>query len=574
MKNAKRPAASSPPAPVPASPSSLPSWLPWALFAGATVLLFLVYAPALEAPFLFDDLYLLFLAPGADRIPFSSWITGVRPLLQLSYWLNFQTSGQEPYAYHLVNLLLHLGAGVLAYLSARRLFSLAGHDDGKSRIGAAAVAGIFLFHPLQTESVAYVASRSEVLSGLFILAAWTVFLFRPLPAIGTARTVAVLALFVLALASKEHAVVIPALLLLTDWFLPAEGGLARVRANWKLYAPILLGAVAGTVAIFKLVLGRATSAGFGVKGMTPFDYLFTQFRSITTYLRLYILPFGQNADPDVAISHSLGDHLSWLALLFLLSLAGVAWYFRRQAPLAALGLFAFFILLAPTSSFVPIQDVLAERRMYLPVFALSLALFDVLLRRPLPVAAIAVALCAVLAGFTWQRAQVWAGPIPLWSNTAANSPAKYRPRFQLAYAQYQAGNCASATQDFAEAAKLIQPPPYELLADWALAEDCAGDTKSALKHAEQAAALESSAHAWSMVGMFRAKTGNLDGALQALDTAEARNPRFLVLHVYRGNVHTARRDWTAAAAAYARALEIDPNNAIARQGLARAKAAR
>jgi Cytochrome c oxidase subunit III len=122
--------------------------------------------------------------------------------------------------------------------------------------------------------------------------------------------------------------------------------------------------------------------------------------------------------------------------------AGVtaAWIYRKRWPLAAFGVFVFLLLLAPTSSFVPIRDVLAERRVYLPFLGLLLICLDFLRRvRTEQIvwagAAIAVA-CAML---TYQRNQVWASPRALWQDTVAKSPRKLRPRFQLAFAYYEQG---------------------------------------------------------------------------------------------------------------------------------------
>ncbi|MEO6759952.1 MAG: tetratricopeptide repeat protein, partial [Saprospiraceae bacterium] len=322
---------------------------------------------------------------------------------------------------------------------------------------------------------------------------------------------------------------------------------------------------------------RSSSAGFGMKDLTPTDYLFTQFRSVVTYLRLFFLPFGQNIDYDFPISHSLGDHLSWLCLLILAALTAAAWIYRKKLPLGAFGFFLFLILLAPTSSIVPIRDVMVERRMYLPVFALSLCVIDFLRTRRLTVPALGTGLAlvsVVLAVITWQRNHVWASPISLWADSVLNSPQKYRPRFQLAYAHYQAGACLDATKEYAEAAKLSPTPSYELYVDWALAADCANKSGEALSRLEDALRLEKSAHAWSLMGMVRAKTGDYDKALEALAQGEKLNPRFPMIFVYRGNVHMARKEWDLAVVEFQKALSVEPNDESARQGLQKATASR
>lgn len=562
--------------PTTASNSPAPRWPLYLALIAAVLALYEIYRPALGGPFLFDDVYLPFLVPNFAEKPLRDWVVGVRPTLQVTYWLNYRLFGLDAYFFHLGNLVLHAAAGFFVWLIARKLLAAAKVDAAREHLFAAFAAAVFLLHPLQSESVAYVASRSEVLSGLFFLIAWTAFLYRRDAAIRFSEAILVLVFFLLAVTSKEHTAVLPFVLLLTDFYFNPGFTLEGIKKNWRIYAPLFAGAALGTVVIFKLVLGRSTSAGFGMKDLTPLDYLFTQFRSLVTYLKLYFIPFGQNIDYDFPISHSLADHLSWLCLLILLALTAAAWIYRRRFPLASFGFLLFLVLLAPTSSIVPIRDVLVERRMYLPIFALTLAVIDVLRNRPIERTALATGftlIAALLGLLAWNRNQVWASPIALWQNSVEGSPQKYRPRFQLAYAKYEAGQCADAVKEYAAAAKLTPEPTYELYVDWALAADCANNPAEALARLNDAVRLEKNAHAWALIGMVQAKQGQPDRALEALAEAERIDPRFPMLYVYRGNIHFARRQFDDAVAQYQRAVDLAPNEPSARQGLQRAKAA-
>ncbi|MBM3757512.1 MAG: hypothetical protein FJW38_26455 [Acidobacteria bacterium] len=558
MKNPKQPITNDKP------------WWPLAVgLALAVLALIEIYRSALYGPFLFDDLYLPFLVPNFATRPLQDWVVGVRPTLQVSYWLNYRMFGQDAFYYHLMNLGLHAAAAYFVWLIAKKLI---GFVTENGQWFAAFATAVFVLHPLQTESVGYVASRSEVLSGLFFLIGWAVFLYRAESAIRFPEVARILLFFGLAITSKEHTAVLPAVLLLTDYFFNPGFTLQGIRANWRLYAPILAGAALGVFAVFKFVLGGARTAGFGMKDLTALDYLYTQFRSIVGYLRLFVLPLGQNIDHDVVISRSLADQLSWLCLLILLGLMALAWKTRREYPLAAFGFFLFLVLLAPTSSFVPIRDVLVERRMYMPVFALALCVVDVLRRRRSPQFVIMAAICIVLAAMTWNRNHVWASGVELWKDSVSGSPKKYRPRFQLAYAYYQNGQCAEATAQFNEAAKL-EKPNYDLLVDWALAADCANRSAEALTHLEEAVKIEQRAHAYALMGMVHGKQSNFDRALEVLAQAEKLDPRFSITFVYKGNVHMARKEWDLAAEAYGKAVEIEPDEAMGRKGLQQALAA-
>ena len=87
-------------------------------------------------------------------------------------------------------------------------------------------------------------------------------------------------------------------------------------------------------------------------------------------MRLFVVPIGQNLDPQVDISRTILDHGAIIGLAALLAVSVLAWIYRRRFPLASYGWFVFLILLAPTSSFVPIRDPMAERRLYLPFIGL------------------------------------------------------------------------------------------------------------------------------------------------------------------------------------------------------------
>src|SRR5688572_25173105 len=193
-------------------------WWHLALGVLASVLLaFYAYAPALRGEFLFDDSYLPFLVPGVAEAPLRGWL-GVRPFLMISYWLNYQSSGVDPYPYHVVNVVLHALNAVLACIIVRRYLAWV-NKDGALNVLLAVFGGLlFLLHPVQTESVAYVASRSEAMSIFFFFAALAVYVTRPAETIGWARAIPVIVLFGIACTIKEHTVVLPVLLVLTDYY--------------------------------------------------------------------------------------------------------------------------------------------------------------------------------------------------------------------------------------------------------------------------------------------------------------------------------------------------------------------
>ncbi len=441
-------------------------WWPWVAALAGLFLVFEIYGPALHGPFVLDDLYFPFGSKQLQGLSFLRWVNDPRPLLMLSFWLNHYFSGDEPYAYHATNVFLHFLVAVLVALIAMRLLEWAGitgEKRVKPTLGIFAGA-LFLVHPLQAESVAYVASRSEVLSVLFYYAAYCVFLYRRTESITWPRALAVLVLFGAALGSKQHTLTLPLLLLMTDLYWPQ----GSVRANRLLYGLMAVLGIAGGAFILRPLL-HADTAGFHVAGLTPFDYFLTQCRVLWTYVRLFILPYGQNADPEVAISHGLLDGGAIIGLLAWAAVAGAAWFYRKRWPLASFGVFVYLLLIAPTSSFIPIADVLQERRLYLPFLGLALVCLEVLRRfdwkqRLMVEVPVLILLLAVL---TYQRSGVWGSPLALWQDTVAKSPNKVRPRFQLAEVYYDSGKLSAGGAELPDCGTVGSarlPSPGELRA--------------------------------------------------------------------------------------------------------------
>jgi tetratricopeptide (TPR) repeat protein len=534
-------------------------WLLAFLIAAAAV--FEVYGPALNGPFLLDDSYLPYMRPGWDDMPLWMWLRGVRPLLMLSFWLNFQWSQHNPFSYHVVNVVMHILNGCLVFAIASRILSKLDMDLWRRRTLAAFGGALFLFHPLQTESVAYVASRSETLSVFFVYVALGVFLWRRREAVSWGRSLAVLAIFAAACLTKEHTLVLPALLLLTDYYWNPGFSVRGIVRNWRLYIPLAALGVAGALSVVPLLV-LSTSAGFHVKGLTWTQYFFTQCRAIWVYLGKFVLPIHQNIDYEFAISRTLTDHGAIFGLLALAMVTAAAWLYRRRVPLASYGWFAFLILIAPTSSFVPIQDPLVERRLYLPFIGLVFVVLELLRRWRATRRVLAVTLALIIvaeAWAAWQRNQLWGDRIAMWQDSARQSPGKVRPQFQLAHAYYKLGQFGESVEGYEKAAR-IEPPKYDLLVDWGIALAYAGRTDEALAKLQRAATLERSAYVYTQIAMVDGRAGRYAEALAALDTAETIDSRFELIFEYRGTVYFKQRDPLRAAAEFRRGLAIEPSN--------------
>jgi tetratricopeptide (TPR) repeat protein len=553
-----------------------PGGLRWPLFAalaGAAILAFWVYGPSLHGPFLFDDNTLLFTLPTVTA-PLAVWLN-IRPVLMLSYLANIKISGSDTFSYHVLNVLIHCAATGLIFLSARRVLEWAKIDQRTRTPLAAFCALLFLLHPAQAEAVAYLSGRSEALSSMLFYGAFAVFIYRRESAITWKITAVVIALFLLALGSKEQAIALPALLLLTDYWWNPGFALQGIRENWRLYAAMAAGAVLGLIRFAPLIFS-AQSAGFGMKDLPWYQYLFTQFRAIFVYIREFFLPFGLNPDWDFPFSRTIFDHGSIMGLIALVALIAAALYYRRKLPLASYGFLTFLLLLAPTSSVLPIRDPIAERRIYFAMFGLLLVAADIVRRIPVSRTVLSTACGALLliaAVGTHARAELWSSELALWQDVATKSPDKPRMHFQLATAYFNTGDCARAAEEFTRTAKYTPDgySRYNLLLDWGLALDCASQPELALSKFSEAAGLEKTAHVYSQIAKVYGERRQWNEALDALETAQKIDLSFAPTYAYRGIIYLQTNRCLDAVQEFQRALAFDPSLEPARQGLAQAR---
>jgi protein O-mannosyl-transferase len=529
-----------------------------------------IYSGALRGPFLFDDFSLPFYSPLARTDRLSAWVHTVRPLLMFSYWINYILSGQETLWYHVFNVFFHTINAFLVCGITWRLLTMADVSDSRREILAAFAGALFLVHPVQTESVAYIAGRSESLSALFYLLALAIYLSRPPSGVTWKRAVLVLLLFGAAVCTKEHTLTLPAALLLTDVFWSRERPLRAIRRNWRLYYPLPAGVVLGGVLVWS-VISRASTAGFRIPGVTWYSYLLTQFRVIFVYLRLFVFPAGQNLDYDVPLS-TASDLASWAGLAALAVLTFLAYRYRKEFPLPAYGWFLFLLLLTPTSSVVPIQDPIAERRLYLPMIGLLFMTVGFLSRLKAPSrVALASSLSAVLTLvgiLAYQRNTLWGSESAIWEDTLAKSPNKRRDYPHLVHGYVSEHRCPEALRRLETIAQRGALDPI-LLIHWAYACECLNQRDQAAAKLEQAAGMSEDPSVLLMIAQQQIRLKRPAKAVDALNRAVRINPSLETAYLLRGDVYLQEGRTLMAAEDYRRALRVNPANDRVRAQLQR-----
>ena len=270
---------------------------------------------------------------------------------------------------------------------------------------------------------------------------------------------------------------------------------------------------------------------------------------------------------------NIASHGAIIGLAGLLAVSVLAWIYRRRFPIASYGWFVFLILLAPTSSFVPIHDpdgrappVPAIHRAVVHHRGISAALESV----PEHAHRCARSWCwwlkarSLISGICCGAARLIFGRTP-----CRKSPQKLRPRFQLAFADFQAGACADSVDEFQKAAAL-EPPTYDLLLDWALAYDCAGNSQQAIAKSQQAAAATSQRHTYIADRHGIRKDQEISGGFGCACYGAAAGPQLRHdLLLLSGTFTAIQGNQAQAVQDYQHVLALDPQNAPAREALAR-----
>jgi tetratricopeptide (TPR) repeat protein len=527
-----------------------------------------LYSSALHGRFIFDDDALPF-RQGVQSASLQVWLAGVRPFLMFSYWLNYRISGSDPYSYHVFNLLIHALNTGLVFVVLLRLLWLAGWTVAKRHSAAMLGAAVFLIHPLATESVSYVAGRSESLAALLLLLAYAAFLDGYAEPISWARSALVVALFGMAVATKENAVALAGVLLLTDLSWPQPYSIEGLRRNYRLYLLMSPGIMLAAVWVGR-VLNGAPSAGFSLKDFTWYQYAFTQARAIFAYLRLAVIPIGQSVDHDFPVSRAVTEHGAIFCLLLLAALVTAAILFRQRYPLAAFGFLMFLLLLAPTSSVIPIADPLVERRMYLPMIGLIVMACQLAscLRWSAGPVSLLVAMLMVFGGLSYQRNQLWGKPEQVWASAASGSTKKGRPYLGLVESLIGENRCADAIP-YLERGEQLMPHDFAIQVAWGKVLECQGKREDALQRLERAAAILPNSFVYQLIGLLYGEMGKKEAAGVALRKAEQLGPGNASAHSALGLWYESMGDAAEAEREYRKALSIYAYNTEAQTGLAR-----
>ncbi|HLA51319.1 MAG TPA: hypothetical protein VJZ92_03600 [Thermodesulfobacteriota bacterium] len=356
------------------------------------ILTFLVYSNTFHASFHFDDTPSIvenYTIRNLNNVP--GILINNRGIPMATFAINYAIGGLNVVGYHIVNLAIHITNSIFVYFLV--FLTLTRIDSLKDRAKKIAVytALLFAVHPIQTQAVTYIVQRMEILASMFMLIGLLVFIKGAETSKTSARALlygAVAVSYWLGFHSKEIAITLPAVLFLYDYCFLSSGNMKKITARLPLYLVLIaMLAFFATRTLTGLQETPGGSAGFNVQSITAKEYLLTQFNVLIYYITLLFVPINQNLDYDFPVSKGLfevplvkeGTVLNIpipppiVSLIILSAIIGIAFYLftsrssriTNHGRLAAFSILWFFIILSPTSSFIPIIDVIFEHRLYL-----------------------------------------------------------------------------------------------------------------------------------------------------------------------------------------------------------------
>lgn len=391
-------------------------WAKLATIAATTLIMLsacLAYSNAYFVPFIYDDLESIAANPHIRHlwpvvVPPQTALSG-RPLVSFSLALNYAVSGLGVWSYHLFNLIIHVANALLLFAILRRTPRVTAWI-------AVAAALTWAVHPVNTEAVTYITQRTELLAAFFLLLTLYCTIRSAQARHRNFWIICAIVSCLCGTGAKEIIAAAPIVVLAYDVTF-----LQDIRERRGLYAGLFL-----TWAIIGATLysgSRSESAGFGLS-IHFWDYLKTQSGVIVYYLRLAFWPHPLVIDySDWPIATRLVSVLP--QALMVVALIGVSlWQLWKREALGALGLW-FFAILAPTSSFVPIiTEPAAERRMYLPLMAVTvLVVYSAY--RFLGRTSSVLAFCLIvpsLAAVTYARNADYRSEIAIWEDAVQKRP--------------------------------------------------------------------------------------------------------------------------------------------------------
>ncbi len=459
-------------------------------------------ATSLGNGFSYDDIHIILNNPAVHSLSHAGhrlleryWPPEVgvglyRPLTILAYALQWAAGAGEPFVFHLTSVVLYALVAMLFLVLARRFLPPA---------AALAAAALWAVHPVHVEAVANVVGQSEIVAAIWLFAAALVYVRgREHGALGPVAEAAILVLYIFASLTKEHGLILPALLLALEFtVLESRPYAPGLRRFYLLLAACGLACFAVRTAVLGDLAGDLPP--YWMVGISTAQRWLTMLAVAPQWIRLLLWPAHLQADygpRELEVATGFGA-TQVVGLLLLIAIALLAWTIRRRQPVITLGILWAAIALLPVSNLLlPTGIALAERTLFLPSAGICLALGAVLdglasqyeWKRLRVIVAVLVA-----AGLGWSafRQPVWKDNMTLFHQTTIDAPLSYRAHWGYGSMLFDQGEREQGFREM-EIARSLFPRDTGLLLEMARRLRNAGACQAAIPLYREAMAVTTS----------------------------------------------------------------------------------
>ena len=386
---------------------------------------FLIYSNTFTAPFVFDDIGTVYGNNALRKLNLLlEWWSFLKPrfLGYLTFLLNYKIAGWNLALYHITNLLLHILTTFFVWRLVLLIFETPRFKESyistHKKYIALFCALIFLTHPIQTQAVTYIVQRFTALAALFYILSVYFFIKAR---IKKSLSFFIFSIFSMLLAfwSKENAFSIPVMLIVCELYFFSN---FRKFINLKFIALWIFFFAVCIKFIFQLV---SLSDAFGKKvtfageNITSQNYLISQFGILIRYLKLLIIPVGQSIDHYESPINNIFEPSVVAGIIVLSFIVILAVITFRKYRLISFSIAWFLVSMSVESSFIPIQDLMVEHRLYLPTFGFSLFITLIIyyfsrnkIAKKWPY--VFVILILIYGVMTFARNNVWISKVSIW----------------------------------------------------------------------------------------------------------------------------------------------------------------
>lgn len=504
-----------------------------------------------------------------------------RPLVQTTYAIDHAISGDSAFAYHTTNLVLHAMAAALFGFLLLRLLERSWPTTHPVFISAFALGGAALFaaHPMNSEAVNYVSARSSLLAGAALLGALLVYSREEGPTVKIGRLAAALALFSVALFSREAAIAFPLAIVLFDlaW---RRGRLRRRVIPWMTFAFLAVAYLGVRKAVVGSI-GIDLSPDRWIGGTDP--YLATDRGILTHFLtsaKVYFMaaatffaPVSLSVCHEVSFVESFLQGAAIVSLFALLVVAAGAIFSLRRLPLVAFGALWFLLFMLPANGFVPVASVYQEHRTYVPAMGLVLIAaepirrgFQELSRRvgykgfALAGSLFALAIVVAMAGVTHYRNRTWVDNRVLFEDAVSKSPESPRALHALGIELQRIGRFDEAERTLAKSVELRPQNAQARLALARVKEQNGNEKEAEELLVKLVADFPRSGLSAFELGLFYQRRQKADLALDAYTKAIQNDPNFADAHLNLGWLYRGMDRKDDALRELKEVLRLEPNH--------------